>query len=160
MADLMALLCVEQTNRYVASNHQNAFMFATLFLGVLDTATGSLSYVNAGHEPPTVVGPQGVKTRLAPTGPAVGLNPDASFDLGKIQLERGDILLMHTDGVTDARDPAGKSFSETRFLSMLASPAPAAVLIDRLVAALRSHIASADQFDDITLLAVRWTPEA
>jgi sigma-B regulation protein RsbU (phosphoserine phosphatase) len=160
MADLIALLGVEHTNRYVTSNHANAFMFATLFLGVLDTATGSLSYVNAGHEPPTIVGPQGVKTRLEPTGPAVGLMPEASFDLGKMQLERGDVLVMHTDGVTDARDPAGQSFTERRFLSLLAASAPAADLIDRLVTAVRSHIASADQFDDITLLAVRWAPEA
>jgi sigma-B regulation protein RsbU (phosphoserine phosphatase) len=159
IADLIALLGVELTNRYVTTNHANAYMFATMFLGVLNTASGSLSYVNAGHELPTIIGPQGVKTRLEPTGPAVGLMADASFDLGKIQLERGDILLMHTDGVTDARDPAGKSFSEKRFLSLLATSAPAAaVLVERLVTELRSHIGSADQFDDITLLAVRWTP--
>jgi sigma-B regulation protein RsbU (phosphoserine phosphatase) len=159
--DLIALLTVENTNKYVTSNHASAFMFVTLFVGILDTASGELSYVNAGHEPPIIVGPHGIKTRLQPTGPVVGVLPEASFDLGKTRLERGDILLTHTDGVTDARDPAGKSFSEKRFLALLEGGAPsAAALVERIVSDVRSHIGSADQFDDITLLAVRRAPEA
>jgi sigma-B regulation protein RsbU (phosphoserine phosphatase) len=158
-ADLIALLAVEQTNQYVCSTHAEACMFVTLFLSVLNTATGELTYVNAGHESPTIIGPQGVKSRLGTTGPAVGIMPDAAFDLSKTRLERGDILLMHTDGVTDARDSAGGSYSTKRFLALLEGSAPSAgTLVERLVADLRSHIGSADQFDDITLLAVRWTP--
>src|SRR5262249_29481422 len=122
--------------------------------------TGELTYVNAGHEPPTLLGPTGVKARLEPTGPAVGLLPEGAFDLGKGRLEPGDTLLLHTDGVTDARDPAGKSFSTQRFLGLLQDGAPsAAALVERLVSELRSHIGSADQFDDITLLAVRRAAE-
>jgi sigma-B regulation protein RsbU (phosphoserine phosphatase) len=158
-ADLIALLTVEQTNRYVSTTHASALMFVTLFLGVLDTATGELTYVNAGHESPTILGPRGIKRRLDTTGPAVGIMPEAVFELGKTQLERGDLLLMHTDGVTDARDSAGHSYSTRRFLALLEGSAPSAgALVERLVADLRSHIGSADQFDDITLLAVRWTP--
>ena len=81
--DLIALLAVELTNRYVTTNHANAYMFATLFLGVLDPTTGELTYVNAGHDAPTIIGPHGIKARLEPTGPAVGLMPEATFDLGK-----------------------------------------------------------------------------
>jgi sigma-B regulation protein RsbU (phosphoserine phosphatase) len=156
LGDLIALLAVEHTNKYVTSNHASDCMFVTLFLGILDTASGELSYVNAGHDPPTILGPQGIKTRLEPTGPVVGLRPDASFDLCKIKLEPGDTLLTHTDGVTDARDPAGKSFSEKRFLALLQDGAPSvAALVERLVTELRLHIGAADQFDDITLLAAR-----
>lgn len=154
LGDLIALLAVESTNRYVTSNHAKSAMFVTLFICLLDTATGELTYVNAGHDSPTILGPTGVKARLEPTGPAVGLMPDAAFDLGKARLEPGDTLLMHTDGVTDARDPAGKSFSAARFLDVLQRGAPsAAALVSRLVSDLRSHIGGADQFDDITLLA-------
>ena len=64
LADLVALLAVENTNRYVTGNHAEECMFVTLFLGVLDTASGELSYVNAGHDSPAVIGPQGVKARL------------------------------------------------------------------------------------------------
>jgi sigma-B regulation protein RsbU (phosphoserine phosphatase) len=158
-ADLITLLTVEYTNTYVTNNHASAYMFVTLFLGIVDTLTGEMTYVNAGHDPPTIVGPNGIRTRLEPTGPVIGLRPDALFDLSKIKLERSDILLAHTDGVTDARDATGKSFSEKRFLAMLKDGAPsAAALVERLVAELRSHIGAADQFDDITLLAARWTP--
>jgi sigma-B regulation protein RsbU (phosphoserine phosphatase) len=157
--NLIALLAVELTNRYVTGNHASAYMFATVFLGILDTITGELAYVNAGHDPPTVIGPGGVKTRLEPTGPVVGLTPEAVYDLGQTRLERGEILLMHTDGVTDARSPAGKPFSEKRLLSILEQSTPSAgALIDRLNAELRSHIGGGEQFDDITLLAVRGQP--
>jgi sigma-B regulation protein RsbU (phosphoserine phosphatase) len=102
-----------------------------------------------------------MKTRLEPTGPAVGIMPEAAFDLGKGRLEPGDTLLLHTDGVTDARDAAGKSFSAARFLSILQEgTASAGALVDRLVSALRSHMGGADQFDDITLLAVHRTQES
>ncbi len=160
LGDVVTLLTVEHTNKYVTSNHASACMFVTLFIGVLDTTTGELSYVNAGHDSPTIIGPNGIKTRLEPTGPVVGLMPDASFELKKTSLERGDILLMHTDGVTDARDPKGKSFSEKRFLSLLEGTPTAAALVERLSSELRSFIGDADQFDDITLLAARWVPEA
>jgi sigma-B regulation protein RsbU (phosphoserine phosphatase) len=157
--NLIALLAVELTNKYVTSNHASACMFATLFLGILDTMTGELAYVNAGHDAPTVIGPRGVKTRLEPTGPAVGLTPTGAYELGQTRLERGEILLMHTDGVTDARSPTSQPFSEKRFLSILEQSTPSAgALIDRLNSELRSHIGGAEQFDDITLLAVRGQP--
>jgi sigma-B regulation protein RsbU (phosphoserine phosphatase) len=155
LGDLITLLSVESTNRYVTGNHSKSAMFVTLCLCLLDTTTGELTYVNAGHESPTILHSTGIRTRLEPTGPAVGIVPEAAFDLGKGRLEPGDTLLMHTDGVTDARDPAGKSFSTACFLSILKEgTASAGALIDRLVSALRSHIGNADQFDDITLLAV------
>jgi sigma-B regulation protein RsbU (phosphoserine phosphatase) len=158
--DLIALLAVELTNRYVTTNHASACMFVTLFLGILDPATGELTYVNAGHDSPTIVGPAGIRTRLEPTGPVVGLMAEATYDLGKTRLEPGETLLMHTDGVTDARDPAGKSFSEKRLLAILGEGLPsAAALVARLVAELRTHVGGADQFDDITLLGVRRQPK-
>jgi sigma-B regulation protein RsbU (phosphoserine phosphatase) len=157
--NLIALLAVELANKYVTTNHASACMFASLFLGILDTVTGELAYVNAGHDPPTVLDPRGVKTRLEPTGPVVGLTPQGAFDLGHTRLERGEILLLHTDGVTDARSTTGEPFSEKRFLALLEpSPPSARALIERLNAALGSHIGSGEQFDDITLLAVRGQP--
>ena len=119
LGDLVTLLTVESTNRYVTNNHAKSCMFVTLCICLLDTTTSELTYVNAGHEPPTILGPTGVKARLEPTGPAVGLMPEAAFDLGKGQLEPGDTLLLHTDGVTDARNLAGKSFSMARLLGIL-----------------------------------------
>lgn len=94
-----------------------------------------------------------------PTGPAMGLFSDMDFDILQVTLEPGDTLMTFTDGVTDARDPKGKLFSKEGLLALLEQPAPsAAALLDRIEASLRAHIADADQFDDITMLAVRRVP--
>jgi len=135
-------------------------MFATVFFGILDCTSGSLMYINGGHELPAIVGSDGVRERLRTTGPAVGMIPDAEFGIEQTQLNPGDILFTFTDGVPDARNPAGKLYTEQRLLSLLIEPAPTAVsLIDRVDTMVRGYIAEADQFDDITMLAVRRIPK-
>ena len=143
------------TNNYIARTHEHANMFATLFFGILDPATGALTYINGGHEPPLIFGAGGVKAQLPRTGMAVGLTPDASFGIADARLEPGDTLLAFTDGVVDAQNSANESFSREKLISLLTVPAPsAAALIDRIETSVREHIANADQFDDITMLAV------
>ncbi len=151
---------VDLTNDYIANTHASADMFATLFFGVLDPASGALVYVNAGHELPVVVNPAGIKARLATTGPAVGMLPDISFDTCEAQIEPGDTVLVFTDGVTDALDPAEDRFGFERLRALLMRPsASAAELLDRVQAGVQAHMASAQQFDDITLLAIRRAEE-
>jgi serine phosphatase RsbU (regulator of sigma subunit) len=146
-------------NNYIAQNHSETNMFVTLFFGVLDPATGLLSYINAGHEPPAILGQAGVKARLVPTGPAVGIIPDIDFDIGQVQLEPGDILITYTDGVTEARNPDGRFFTEKQLLTLLEQSAPSAVaLLDNLEDTVRVHVGNAVQFDDITMLALRRIP--
>lgn len=159
-AGTSALLAVERTNNYIAYNHGDMMMFATLFFGVLDPATGMLTYINGGHPPAVVVDSSGeIKARLPATGPAVGMMPDASFDIQQVKLEPGDTLFSFSDGVTDARNPAGKFFGEKGILPLLVEPASSAsALLARFETALRNHIDTADQFDDITMLAVRREP--
>lgn len=150
---------VTLTNNYVARTHSRALKFATLFFGLLDPATGSLVYLNGGNEPPLIIGPAGVKTSLEPTGPVVGLFPGITFGIQVTHLEPGDILLAFTDGVTDALSPTQEMFSRERLLLLLNQPASSSTaLLDHIEANLRAHIAGADQYDDITMLAVRRTP--
>jgi len=152
---------VTLTNNYVARTHSRALKFATLFFGLLDPATGSLVYLNGGNEPPLILGPTGVKTSLEPTGPVVGLFPGINFGIQVTHLEPGDILLAFTDGVTDALSPTQEMFSRERLLLLLNQPASSSTaLLDHIEANLRAHIAGADQYDDITMLAVRRTPLA
>jgi len=147
---------VDLTNDYIAINHSKANMFATLFFGVLDPATGALTYINAGQEPPLLVGPQGIRSRLVPTGPAVGLLPGLAFSLEQVDVEPGDLLLAFTDGVLDARSPDGESFGDQRLARLVEQPCKSASeLLDRIQAGLSRHSAGIEQFDDITLLAVR-----
>ncbi len=155
MAETLAQSTVEMTNQYVAENHSLACMFATVFFGVLDTTCGVLTYVNAGNDAPALVGPSGVKERLYHTGPAVGLFPNAAFNVNRVVMEPRDVLMAYTDGVTEACDSKGRFFTEQRLLSILGPPvASAAGLLDRVVARLDQHLAGAEQRDDVTLLAV------
>jgi sigma-B regulation protein RsbU (phosphoserine phosphatase) len=148
---------VDLTNDYIAINHFKANMFATLFFGVLDPATGTLVYINGGHEPPLLIGPQGIRSRLNPTGPAVGLLPGLVFNIEQVDIQPGDLLLVYTDGVTDALSPAGEAFGLDRLADLVQEPfTTAGGLLERIHVELSLHSDGIEQFDDITLLAVQW----
>ncbi len=152
-------MAVELTNNYIVTNHGATNMFATLFFGIVDPATGDLYYVNAGHEAPIIFNGSDVKSRLGVTGPAVGILPQMSYPVHYAHLEPGETLLIFTDGVTEAKDPGGHLFGEPRLLKLIEQPATsAAVLLEDIEEGLREHIATAAQFDDITMLAVRREP--
>lgn len=151
-----ALKAVQLTNEYVAVNHGELVMFATLFFGFLDPDTGSLSYINAGHEPLVVLNSSGVvKTLLKPTGPAIGIDAHARFGFEHLVLEPGTLLLGYTDGVPDAINSEGEFYSAEKLFSLLEKPVnSAAALTNRIVEAVESHIGEAEQHDDITLMAI------
>jgi sigma-B regulation protein RsbU (phosphoserine phosphatase) len=162
-ADDSAILqnTITLTNNYVARTHHRASMFASIFLGVLNPMTGSLTYVNGGHEAPLILGPAGIKTSLMPTGPVVGIFPDINFVIKETQFEIGDTLYIFTDGVTDAQNSLGDMFTKESLLSLLGRPvSSAAGLVDSLKTSLHNHVAGANQYDDITMMAVRRVPEA
>ncbi|MEB3289787.1 MAG: PP2C family protein-serine/threonine phosphatase [Leptolyngbya sp.] len=147
---------IERANIYIAENHYRTNMFATIFFGILDPKTGKLIYINGGHEAPFICNSQGIKERLKPTGPAVGVFPKAKFNIELTQLEPGDLLLGFTDGIPDARNPEGELYSEAA-LQQLIESAPitsASELIDRIDTAVHNHIAGIDPFDDITLISM------
>ncbi len=157
---ITALQAVKLTNNYIALNHGDLSMFATLVFGILDPDSGSLSYINGGHEPLFIVGPDGgVKDRLSYTGPAVGIEPEIDFRIRQTHMDSGDILLGYTDGVTEAVASDGAFFTMDRLVSILEIPAATATeLLDRIAGSLQEHVGGADQFDDITLLAIRRIP--
>jgi serine phosphatase RsbU (regulator of sigma subunit) len=152
------LSTVVSTNDYIARTHGSANMFATAFVAVLDPAAGSLCWVNAGHEAPVVCGAAGVRDRLPPTGPALGMMPDMKFEARETRLAPGETFFAFTDGVTEAKDGAGRFYSEERLLALIAERAPSAsALLDRIEAAVSAHSLGAERSDDITMLAVRRT---
>jgi sigma-B regulation protein RsbU (phosphoserine phosphatase) len=130
--------------------------FVTLMFGLM-TANGALTYCNAGHNPPLVLGRTGVR-RLEAGGPVVGLLPYAPFDQGTDQLEPGDVILIFSDGVSEAFNLAGEEFGEDRILEVAAAATdlPAAVLVERIVGAVRAFTRGALQGDDITAMVIRY----
>ncbi len=161
MGSTALLNAVVLTNAYITANHLDSNYFATLFFGMVDPVTGTLSYINGGHCPPIILGSDGqVKTTLKATGTPVGMMPDAQYTIADAHLDPGDILFGYSDGVTDARNPAGKMFSEKSMLALLQQkPADSAdELLTRVKNRLTEHISTADQYDDITMIAVRRAP--
>jgi phosphoserine phosphatase RsbU/P len=132
--------------------------FVTLFVGMLDTATGTLIYVNAGHVRPCLLPRDAAPFEYeCPRNKPVGFEPNTVFSAGSLVLTRGDALVVVSDGVHDMRTREGVAFGRTGTLNCLAG-APdrqAETLVSHLLNAVLAHGAGADQADDITILALR-----
>jgi sigma-B regulation protein RsbU (phosphoserine phosphatase) len=146
---------VQQTNDYIARNHGDASMFATMFLGMLDPASGQLMYINGGQHAALLINPGQELRHLSNTGPAVGLMPGMSFHIETVAIEPGGMLLTYTDGVPDAMDPERAFFGQERIEDIFRQGAGSAEgMVARLGSAIQEHIADADQFDDVTFMVL------
>ena len=154
---LKPLRAIEATNNYIAQNHSDVSMFATMFFGVLDTSNGLLSYINGGHEPVIITRSQGgVKNVLGPSGPAVGMLPDIAYKIHQTLLESGDTLFAYTDGVSEAQSASNELFTKNRLLSLFQTPFESiGELQRRIEGELNTHIGGVDQSDDITFMTLR-----
>ncbi|MGB3509726.1 MAG: PP2C family protein-serine/threonine phosphatase [Microcoleaceae cyanobacterium] len=152
-----ALKAVCLTNNYIAKHHGDVGMFATLFFGVLDINNGTLTYINGGHEPLFIIDALGgIKQELNSTGPAVGMLPDMNFKIEQTNLEPGEILLGYTDGVPEARNSQGEFFTDRKLRLLVEKKAASAeALLEEISSSVLAHTGAANQFDDITLLAVQ-----
>jgi sigma-B regulation protein RsbU (phosphoserine phosphatase) len=143
------------TNDYIAHTHGELDMFATLFFGVLEAESGLLLYINCGHPPVLVVGAQGVRAHLGPTGPALGVIPGADFRVARAVIAPGELCFGYTDGVIDARDRSSERFGSERLHASLATvPGSAQAAIDGLLEALSRHSHGTEMFDDVSMLSV------
>jgi serine phosphatase RsbU (regulator of sigma subunit) len=143
-------------NDYVTGIHQDTNTFTTLFLGILQPDTGRLCYANCGNEPPRLLR-AGQMTRLEKTGPVIGVFPAQTYNCASIQLQTGDLLLAFTDGVPDAVNSSEERFGNQRmFETIVSHPAHPGGAIASLRAELDAFTRDTRQFDDITMLSVRW----
>ncbi|MEB3160161.1 MAG: SpoIIE family protein phosphatase, partial [Synechocystis sp.] len=151
------LKAIALANNYVAINHGDTGMFATIFFGVLNLDTGKMSYVNGGHEPVFILDANHqIKQTLKSTGPAVGMLPDLPFKVQETTLGVGDSLFAYTDGVPEAKSITGEFFGAQRLQDLLVQPCTSAkVLTQTITNAVIEHIGEADQFDDITVVALK-----
>ena len=133
--------------------------YATFFYALYDDAAATLHYVNAGHNPPLLFRAGGTEgaLKLRADGTAVGLLPDATYSLQELRLDRGDLLLAYTDGVTEAMDPQGEEFGEQRLLEIAGRHGdwPARKLCDAIVGEVERFSAGRPLDDDLTVVAAR-----
>jgi serine phosphatase RsbU (regulator of sigma subunit) len=130
--------------------------FVTMLFGSV-TTDGQLTYCNAGHNPPMVLGPGGVR-RLETGGPVVGLIEFAPYDQETVQLTTGETVVIFSDGVSEALSTAGEEFGDDRLQAAIeeAGDVPAMALVDHLVAVVKTFTKGAAQSDDITVMVVRY----
>jgi sigma-B regulation protein RsbU (phosphoserine phosphatase) len=132
-------------------------MFISTFYGVVDPARGELRYANAGHPHAFVVGPDGVAERLPAGAPPLGMVPDPPAAAVRAWRPGADLLLLFTDGVSDARDRAGQALGERAVLDAVAAARGAELdeVVRRTFAMLDAHRDGAPLRDDLTLLVLR-----
>ncbi len=146
-----------QANRLIYADAVND-MFVTLFYGRLDPATGLLTYVNAGHNPPLLFrAGQAQPEPLTRTGVAMGLLPYAPYQQRTIQLEPGDWLFLYTDGVTDALNGLKQRYDDAALLQALTElrPLGAEAILAGLDRALSAFVGDTPPYDDITMMLLK-----
>jgi phosphoserine phosphatase RsbU/P len=160
--DLAAL--VQNVNRLVYdATAENRY--ATFFYAQYDPSTRRLSYVNAGHNPPMLFrkGGSGWQTeRLEASGTVVGLLPQSPYRQAALALKAGDLLIIYTDGVSEAMNPADEEWGEERMIEAIerCDGLRAAETIEQLMRAADDFASGAKQHDDMTLVVLRVYAEA
>jgi sigma-B regulation protein RsbU (phosphoserine phosphatase) len=132
-------------------------MFVTIFSGILNIRTGELLYTNAGHNPPYIKRKDGALQCLDQRhGPVIGAVEGMVYAEGRDTMVPGDLLLLFTDGVTEAMDVEDRLFSEHRLEQLLTSmdTDDADKVVDGTVVAVKAFAGEAEQADDITVLAL------
>jgi len=131
--------------------------FATMFYGKLK-ADGDLCYSNAGQEPPMLVRRDGEVLLLETGGPVIGLLSGVAYDSAVVTMQPGDVVVVCSDGVTEARSVEGEEFGRDRAIEAVrrGHGQKPDVVMDSLTAVMRKFVGIAPQADDITVLVLRY----
>jgi sigma-B regulation protein RsbU (phosphoserine phosphatase) len=146
-------------NRQLCESNPNC-LFVTVFLGILDVQTGVLTYVHGGHNRPFLkrVGSKAEMIPI-PEGMLLGIYAEAEYYLAELKLDPEDLLMMYTDGVTEARNRDGEFFMEDRVAALLDS-LPVSMSAEDIVGLLGDRVKiftqQLPQSDDITIMALRY----
>ena len=148
---------MRRANRWIIKD-TTSDMFLTLFYAVLDPATNLMTYVNAGHNPPLLIRQHGEECKyLDEHGIALGIQESANYTESVVAMQAGDVLLMYTDGVTEAMNPAGELFGEERLRQVATAhhsetPANLVAVINEAV---KAFVGDQPANDDATLIVAR-----
>ncbi|MDH5507186.1 MAG: SpoIIE family protein phosphatase [Anaerolineae bacterium] len=142
-------------NTYICEIHDSA-SFATLFFGVLDKDSGHLEYVSAGHDPPIIVKDGEIKSWIKPTGPLVGMLEGVDYTAAGLTIGEEETLFIFTDGLVDSLNANMEQFGQSRFEKLLTqSASDLQQKVTEIRVEVSNFIGKANQFDDLTLVAIR-----
>lgn len=154
--DLSTASILTHVNEEIEANN-DACMFVTVFLGILNIRTGEMVYTSAGHNPPYIKRHDGTLQRLDQMhGPVIGAVEGIAYREDRVTLQKNDCLLLYTDGVTEAADPDYNLYEEKRLAALLKSERfdTPEKLVEQIVVAVNDFENGAEQADDITILAL------
>ncbi|MCX6934955.1 MAG: SpoIIE family protein phosphatase [Verrucomicrobia bacterium] len=143
------------------TKENQANLFVTMILGIVDTRTGRMVYGQGGHNPPIRIPAKGEPEYEPPGGMPLGVFEDAKFGERELNLQMGESLLVYTDGVTEAMNEAKDLFGEERLQQAVKGGAAlsAEKLTERVVEQVEDFVREAERSDDITLLVVKRRPD-
>ncbi len=149
---------VARLNRYCCEHSLQGQRFTTAVIAELDRASGSLVYVNAGHNPPALRRASGAIELLHAGGLPLGIQSSAGYETGTLALSRGDRLVIYTDGVVEARNARDEEHGEARLLELLVrgGDESAAETLRRVLESVDVFVAEAPRFDDVTCLVLKY----
>ncbi|MFZ2065008.1 MAG: PP2C family protein-serine/threonine phosphatase, partial [Xanthobacteraceae bacterium] len=149
----------EAVNRELCQNNEDR-MFVTVFLGLLDTRTGTMAYTNAGHPPPLLLRAGTVERVEATPDMPLGVRSKTAYRTGALTLQPDDALFVVTDGVIEAANLEGGFYTLERLSDDLQAiaHAPAAELVATITDKVHAFAGAAPKADDVTMLALRWRP--
>ncbi len=147
---------VTSVNEYLSFNTPSN-RFITFFVGELDPTNGELTYINAGHNPPLVVRHNGLVEELESGGFPLGIMPKAEFEVGKIHLQKGEFVIVFSDGVNEAENIEGEEYGMERFMEVVKAnnTKSAAGMRDKIESSVSAFTKTAPANDDITLVIVK-----
>jgi hypothetical protein len=151
---------LERTNRILVDEGGSS-LFITALCAIVDLGTGRLRVGNAGHEPPLIVpAGDGPIRWLSGSGPLLGAFTQLELSECVTDLDEGDLVVLYTDGVTDARAVSGERFGDDRLVGVVEAhrAAPPTDLVRALAAAVRDHQTGMPPADDVTIVAIRRLP--
>jgi sigma-B regulation protein RsbU (phosphoserine phosphatase) len=156
LANASPKMCLERSNQLLFQS-TSPEKFATLFYAILDIQNHQIHYSNAGQDNPYLCSSRAETKRLNMGGIPLGMLADFVFEQDSVPLEEDSILVVYSDGVTEAMNADEDMFGEARIAAVIDQHkhAPAAEIIDQLVAAVKKHAAGYPQSDDITVVVMR-----
>jgi sigma-B regulation protein RsbU (phosphoserine phosphatase) len=143
-------------NRYACANSLSGARFTTAFVAELDTSSRTLTYINAGHNPPVLRRGSGGFERLDAGGVPLGVLAAARYEQGEVLLQSSDLMVVFTDGVVEAENEREEEYGEARLLEVVKvmQPATAAHSLKAVISSVDAFVGATRQHDDITAMIV------
>ena len=150
----------ESVNRMILKDTRGE-KYMTMFMGLIDLRRKAIHYINCGHVPPVIVRPGSEPIHLTEGGMVIGLFDDVQFDRGHVKFQTGDVLLLCTDGITEAMDTESEEFGIERLIASVTpvTEKKAKEIVLKVCDDVTAYSKGGTHMDDKVMLAIKITGE-